>query len=199
MSLEALLPYLYNFRSYQWPVWEAFSQGVLRFLLIWHRRAVKTTTLAQICARAAIETVGTYYVIAPTFTLGRRIWWGMLIGSIPPEAIASVNENEMQVVLKNGSVIQILRRRPARVVRGTGLRGVFFDEYSVFPSAEAWNTLRPILMEKQGLRVLQLYSIGEKITPASCTRWRSTSRAGSSPASPSTTHAGMRRANRASR
>ena len=164
------LPHDYAFRSYVWPVWNAFSNGSKRLLLLWHRRAIKTTTAAHIVARAAIETVATYYIITPTFALGRRIWWDgldyrgkrMLLSVFPPEYIASFSESEMQITLVNGSVVQLIGAdEPNRLVRGPGVRGVVFDEYSVMDSAHPWNVLQPILIENGGWALFCFTPLGK--------------------------------------
>jgi hypothetical protein len=153
------LPYKYSPRSYAQAALEAFRRGTKRGVLLWHRRASKSTTLTQMVIEAAATQVGVYWIITPSFTLGRKVYWDglahdgrrLLLGYIPPPLIASVSENEMQVVLRNGSVIQVVGAdQPDRLARGPGLRGVVFDEYSVMPSDQPWNIVRPILMENGG-------------------------------------------------
>jgi phage terminase large subunit len=152
------VPYRFEPRSYQRPVLEAFEEGCRRAALIWHRRASKSTVSVQLVVTWSVEAVGTYFIVTPTYSQGRKIYWDglthdgrrLLLGYIPPDLIESASENEMQVVLTNGSVIQIVGADQADRLRGTNPRGVVFDEYSVMPTSEPWDILRPVLAENGG-------------------------------------------------
>lgn len=167
---RVVLPYKYQLRSYARAVLDAFRQGLRRrFLLLWHRRASKSSTAVQVVVMAAVEMVGVYWIICPQVNIGRRNFWDglshdgrrLLLGYIPPSLIQSVSENEMQVVLVNGSVIQIVGAdEPDRLARGPGLRGIVLDEFAVFPSAYAWHVLQPILMENDGWAIFCFTPLG---------------------------------------
>lgn len=158
MSTPITVPVGWSPRSHNRAVVEAFDRGARRLVLVRHRRSGKTTDLVVLAVREAAERVGTYFIITPTYAQGRRVYWDglthdgkrMLLGRIPPALIASVSENEMQVVLRNGSVIQIVGADQPDRLRGTNPRGVTFDEYASFDSADCWDILRPVLAENRG-------------------------------------------------
>lgn len=163
----------YRPREYQLPFWEAMTSGGLkRADLVWHRRAGKdTTALSYLLVRAAAE-VGTYYYLAPTYNQGKKIIWdgGTSRGmgddrsdehndSVPfksfiPEAwLEKFVEDEMQIWLKNGSLIQVVGTDKLDSVRGANVKGAVFSEASVSKS-ESWTQLiEPMLLENGGWAV----------------------------------------------
>ena len=61
-------------RSYQIPLVKAFESGKYkRFLVVWPRRAGKEICAINLVVRAAFKRIGTYYIVYPNFSSGRRI------------------------------------------------------------------------------------------------------------------------------
>jgi phage terminase large subunit len=61
-----------------------------------------------------------------------------------------MNETEMQVELRNGSLFHVLGADQPDRLRGLNLFGVCFDEYAVTDSSQPWDLVRPILAENGG-------------------------------------------------
>ncbi len=114
--------------------------------------------MINLVAKKAHQRVGSYYYYFPTLNLGRKILWdGMdktgfkFINHIPEQLIERKSEQEMQIRLKNGSVIQIMGTDKAEVV-GPNPVGCVFSEYSL-QDPSAWDFVRPILAENGGWAV----------------------------------------------
>jgi hypothetical protein len=158
MSAPVTVPYRWVPRLHNRALLEVFDGGCRRIITVRHRRSGKSTDAVVITVRAAWARIGTYFIICPTYAQGRKVYWDgtthdgrrLLLGYIPRELIASISENEMQVVLVNGSVIQVVGADQPDRLRGTNPVGVTFDEYSMMPSAECWDIVRPVLAENGG-------------------------------------------------
>lgn len=132
------------------------DSGYKRLLLIHHRRAGKDKTCFNVMVRAAFERVGTYMYFLPTFAQARRvIWHGMdgagfpFMSHIPEQLITKVNETDMRVHLKNGSIIMLVGSDKIDNIVGTNPIGCVFSEYSL-EDPSGWSFIRPILRENGG-------------------------------------------------
>jgi len=153
------LPHNFEPRWYQRPAFEAFDKGYKRILLVHHRRAGKDKSCFNLMVRAAFERVGSYFYFLPTFAQARRvIWHGMdgagfpFMSHIPQQLVARVNETDMRVHLKNGSIIQLVGSDNIDNIVGTNPIGCIFSEYSL-EDPNGWNFIRPILRENKGWAV----------------------------------------------
>jgi hypothetical protein len=109
-----------------------------------------------ILAREAAKRVGSYFYILPYYKQARKIIWeGMdktgfrMLDHIPHEFVETRNNQEMTMKLKNGSMIAFLGSDNIDSIVGTNPVGVIFSEYSLHKE-NAWNYLRPILLENGG-------------------------------------------------
>jgi len=146
-------------RGYQQDLVRYVTAGGLRAVVVWHRRAGKDMTLWNILITMAwFHRVGTYYYFFPTYAQGKKVIWdGMdlagrpYLSYIPEEFIApnGRNETEMQVKLKNGSVIQIVGTDRYDSVRGTNCVGCIFSEYQD-QDPQAFLVVEPILLANGG-------------------------------------------------
>jgi len=151
------LPYKYEPREYQLEhLWIPFDEGFTRIIQVWHRRSGKDKTDLNLIAREMKENVGNYYYLFPTYSQGKKaIWEGRgkdgvaYLDHFPKELVASINNSEMQVKYKNGSLFQIIGVEDPDKVVGTNPRGIVFSEYSL-QNPKAWDLLRPILAENGG-------------------------------------------------
>jgi len=158
-------PYLFQPRSYQWRLWDAWDSGIRRFLLVWHRRAGKDKTILNFLIEQMLDRVGNYYHIFPKLNQGRRVIWDGIdregkryLDHFPPDLLyQEPNKADMQIVLvdpadtrKPGSTYQILGtdRNLDVLVGGNGV-GMIFSEYALQNPA-GWNIARPILRENGG-------------------------------------------------
>lgn len=143
-------------RPYQLEFLKALDNGKKRAVIVWHRRAGKEIVCFNYMVRQAYwHRVGTYVYFFPTTRLGRRIIWDGInkdgkrfISYVPKEIIAKVNEQEMKIILNNGSIIQIIG---TDLIENVGVNpvGVVFSEFSL-QDPKAWAFTRPILRENGG-------------------------------------------------
>jgi len=145
------LPYNFEARDYQVEFFDAMHNGCKRAILVWNRRAGKDTCAWNYLIYTAYEIKGIYYYIFPTAIQGRKVLWdGMnndgrkFLDYIPKPIIRSINNQEMKVTLKNGSLIQVIGSDNYNSIMGTNPTGCIFSEYSL-QNPNAWNYIRPIL------------------------------------------------------
>ena len=121
-------------------------------VLIWHRRARKTTTAINEIVKQAHLTPGIYWHLFPTYTEAKNSIWRdprMLFGNIPEQLIEKVNESEMVVTFKNGSLYQLIGADNADRLRGAGPMGIVLDEYDSMKE-DVWPVVEPILRANGG-------------------------------------------------
>ena len=150
------LPYNFDFRDYQKPFFNYMNKGGKRAVLVWNRRAGKDTSAWNFLISYAVENVGIYYYIFPTFAQGRKVIWdGMTMAGrrfldfIPKELIKNINNQEMKLRLYNGSLIQIVGSDNYDAIMGTNPSGCIFSEYAM-QNPNAWAYIRPILDANNG-------------------------------------------------
>lgn len=146
-------------RSYQMPLYEAFNaHKYKRYLIIWPRRAGKEICALNSVLYAALDRVGTYFLVYPTFSMGRRILWDAIDISgrnilnyyVPDEIVESRNQMQMRIKLKNGSQIQVLGSDDVdKTLVGTNCAGIVFSEYAL-QDPKAWLYSIPILKASDG-------------------------------------------------
>ena len=156
-ATEIILPYRYEPRWYQLPVFKTIDNGIKRAVCVWHRRAGKDKTLLNIVIKQAFTRVGSYFYLFPKYTQARKVIWdgmdrdGMpYLKHIPKELIlGKPNSAEMKVKLVNGSIFQLVGSDNFDVIMGTNPIGCVFSEYAL-QDPRAWDFIRPILAENQG-------------------------------------------------
>ena len=158
MSNNITVPYEYEPRSYQLPVWrymEGPAEGK-RAACEWHRRAGKDLFAINLICTKALERVGTYWHMLPTYKQGRNIVWNgftkdgrSFLSYIPDALIANKNSTEMRITFKNGSIYQVVGTDNVNSLVGTNPVGVVMSEFSLHDPA-AWDYIRPILAENGG-------------------------------------------------
>lgn len=164
-SPHAVHQWQYSPRDYQVPVLDYLIQGGFakkRAVCVWHRRAGKDLTgLNALITAALFDRVGTYFYFFPTYGQGKKIIWDGIDGNgkpflsyIPEGAIEpnGKNETEMQVKLRNGSIIQIIGTDKIDHIVGSNPIGCVYSEYSI-QNPRAWDLIRPILRENSGWAV----------------------------------------------
>lgn len=155
---NVMLPYGFTPRAYQLPVYKYMRETKKRqrAMLIFHRRAGKDLTAWNILIEQAYTRVGTYWHMLPQLNQGRRVIWDgrdksgrTFLSYIPNEIIQSVNKAEMKILLKNGSIIQIVGADNIDTLVGTNPVGVVFSEFALM-SPKVWQFISPILNENDG-------------------------------------------------
>ena len=94
------------------------------------------------------ESVNWY--VAPTYRQAEQIAWAKLKALIPPAYVASKDEGDLSLILRNRSTIALRGADNFDSLRGPGLDFVVPDE-AAFQKREAWTeVLRPALSDKLG-------------------------------------------------
>ena len=153
---EITVPVDWAPRPYQFPLWKFLEDGGKRAVAVWHRRAGKDLLSINWCAVSALTRPGLYWHLFPTYNQGRKIAWdGMtrdgrkFIDHFPQETWEAVNNTEMRLTLKNGSIYQVVGTDNVDRLVGANPVGVVFSEYSL-QDPRAWDYIRPILAENGG-------------------------------------------------
>lgn len=153
---EITIPYHFEPRDYQLPIFEAIDEGVKRIIMVRHRRAGKDKACFNVIVKKAMEEVWIYYYVFPTYSQWKKAvrdgidkdGW-KTIKHIPDELISRKNDTEMKIELINGSIIQIIGSDNVDSIVGTNPIWIVFSEYSL-QSPVVRDFLRPILAENGG-------------------------------------------------
>jgi hypothetical protein len=131
---------------------ETIANCPTRFItVVAGRRFGKThLSIRQLCFHAKDPDKEVWYV-APTYKQAKQIVWRKLKNKLNDlRWSAKVNESELTIILKNGSVISLKGADNADSLRGVGLDYLVMDEFADI-DPEAWyEVLRPTLADKQG-------------------------------------------------
>ena len=156
--MEITIPHNWTPRDYQIPVFQAFDQGIKRFVLRWHRRAGKDDVCLHIGAREAFRRVGNYWHMLPAYAQARKAIWDAvnphtgkkrIDEAFPKELRKRTNNQEMIIEFVNGSTWQVLGSDNYDNLVGASPAGIIFSEYALANPA-AWDYFRPMLAENHG-------------------------------------------------
>jgi hypothetical protein len=143
-------------RPYQLPILAALDEGFRRVLAILPRRAGKDITALNYVIREMQKTPGVYYYVFPTYSQGRKVIWDSMtiegvrmLDFFPKEWVESMNQQEMKIRYKNGSIFQVVGSDNFDRLVGTNPRGVVFSEYAL-QDPRAYQYIRPILTANKG-------------------------------------------------
>lgn len=129
--------------------------------MTWPRRSGKDSVVLNHCACAAFERVSNIWYLLPSYAQARKALWTAvnphtgkkrLEEAFPFEIRESTNDQEMRIVLKNGSSFQLIGSDSYNSLVGSTPAGVVFSEYALADPA-AWGFIRPILLEAKGWAV----------------------------------------------
>jgi hypothetical protein len=115
------------------------------------RRFGKThLSIRQLCYHAKEPEQNVWYV-APTYRQAKQIVWRKLKHKLQDLRWAKrINESELTIELKNGSLISLKGADNADSLRGVGLDYLVMDEFADI-DPEAWyEVLRPTLADREG-------------------------------------------------
>lgn len=146
--MKITLPYNFIPREYQ----RKFLGAKQRFKIgVFHRRAGKSMTAlnGQICK--AMETKGIYYYFLPTYRQAKSVCWDALVKNhVPLEIVDKINDSELAIYYKNGSIQRFAGCEDVDKHRGINPLDVVFDEYSE-EDEKIWTAvIQPILRENKG-------------------------------------------------
>lgn len=145
--------------------------------LVWGRRSGKSLGIALYTMLKALEKPGNYYIIAPTYTQAKSIYWKDILKVLIPDAIVKkTDEGELYVEFQqvhyqlqtkeilgydidcdhskeqNPSTIYLKGANNPDSLRGVSLSGAVLDEFAFFMYAnDTWRKIiRPALADQQG-------------------------------------------------
>ena len=147
----------FKLREYQKPIYDALvNEKYKRVIAIWPRRAGKDIVAFNYMLKAALDTVGVYFYIFPTFSQARRVIWDSITSDgkrfsdfVPPKLLAGTNSSELKYTLINGSIIQLIGSDNIDSIVGTNPRGCVFSEFAL-QDPRAYQFLRPALTHNDG-------------------------------------------------
>ena len=156
------VPYKWQPRPYQMPLWEYLEKGGRRASICWHRRAGKDNLSINWIAREMVMNPGLYWHILPTYTQGRKIVWDgfakdgrKYLDYFPESLVKRRRDDQMLLELKptnnapSGSIYQVVGSDNIDRLVGSNPRGLVFSEYAL-QDPNAWAFLSPILAENGG-------------------------------------------------
>lgn len=134
------------------PPQKTVANDTHRFRVVIAGRRFGKTHLAirELCYHARLPDQEVWY-IAPTYRQSKQIVWRKLKNRLSDlRWVQKINEAELTIYLKNGSVISLKGADNADSLRGVGLDFMVMDEFADI-DPEAWyEVLRPTLADKQG-------------------------------------------------
>lgn len=93
------------------------------------RRWGKSVLSRMWLLKQALDNPGTYWIVAPTYGQGKEIHWKQgLLNEIPGYMVKSKNEQDLEMLLINGSRIAIRSAENPDRLRGVKLRALVVDE-----------------------------------------------------------------------
>lgn len=117
-------------------------------VLVWHRKAWKSTLAINELFRWANAIQGTYWYVAPFLSQAKKIIWNepeMAAKYCPEEIWAKRNNSELTITFPNGSVVYIMGADNPDSLRGPNPRGVVLDEYDDM-KVDVWSgIIQPIV------------------------------------------------------
>lgn len=133
---------------------EVHESGARFKVLNTGRRYGKSTLAINTTLKAALQKLGRYWIIGPTYRQIKSIYWNSLLKEyIPDEIIKRKNESELYIELVNGSFIEFKGAEDPDKLRGARLDGVVLDEYA-FMRPVVWEEhIQPMIRESGGWAV----------------------------------------------
>jgi hypothetical protein len=148
---EITIPY----KAREWA--KAFhSCGKKLIVLVLHRRCGKTVASINHLIRECFKSSDIdqrYAYIAPTYKQAKNVAWDVLKRFASKVPHTKFNEAELRCDFSNGSRITLYGADNPDALRGIGLWGVVFDEYSQQPSNIYSEIILPALADHQGFAI----------------------------------------------
>lgn len=155
------IPLNFNPRDYQFDALQALENGVKLAIWVWSRRGGKDFTAFGYAVKKMVERPMNVVLVFPTKEQGKNSFWENVendgfktIEHIPASLIARLDNNNMRIVLKNGSTFQVLGATDPDALRGANAKLYIFSEFVDIPSA-ALDVIRPIVAVNGGQIILQ--------------------------------------------
>ena len=155
--MKISLPYGFELRDYQVPLWKAtVVDGARNSCVVWPRRNGKDITTLNITVARAMQRVGMYLYVAPFYNQIRSIIWDAMdnegrqfLDYIPKELIENKFDSRMTIEFKNGSILRFGGAdNPDSLVGGNPI-GIVRTE-AAYHRQGSWDKLRPIILMNGG-------------------------------------------------
>ena len=152
------LPYNWDPRPDQLPLWCYLQNGGKRAVCVAHRKWGKDTVGLRWASVAATKRVGTYWHMLPKYSEARKAIWEpidpvfgrtRIEDTFPKELIASKRDTDMYIKFTNGSTWNLVGSDNFDSLVGAPPLGIIFSEYSLC-DPRAWAYMRPILAQNGG-------------------------------------------------
>lgn len=146
-------------RSYQNDILDVvFNRGGKRIVSVWARRAGKDITWWNAAIEQCLmKPCLVMYVGINYGSVRKTIWDAIAIDGrkfldfIPPRLIERINQSDMKVVFKNGSILQCIGADShATSLRGTNPYAVILSEFAYYEDPTVLDTVSPILAANSG-------------------------------------------------
>lgn len=141
----------YSPRNHFLPFHESLKRWIV---IVAHRRSGKTTAAINHLERDALRVPKSRYAyVAPTYKQAKNVAWDIIKEYSRVVPGVEFNEAELTVKYPNGSKITLYGADNPDSLRGIGLWGVVFDEYSQQPSNIFSEIIRPALADHSGYAI----------------------------------------------
>lgn len=148
----------FSLRWYQEEIWDTVDQQLSkRILYIASRRAGKDILFWNLSIRQCIKKTCLVFYVLPTYSQGRKAVFDAIaidgtkfLDFLPKMLVESINQAEMKIRFKNGSILQIIGGDTYDTsLVGTNPYAVILSEYSLMPP-DIFSFIRPILAANGG-------------------------------------------------
>lgn len=161
---EKIILNRFQLRWYQSPIWDAIeNKGYRKVLAVLPRRAGKDITAWNLAIRQCLKKVCLVFYALPTYSQGRKAIWDAIaldsntevptkfLDFIPQSMVASINQQEMKVRFKNGSILQVIGADTYdQSLVGTNCYGLVLSEAALMDLDNVYAFARPILAANGG-------------------------------------------------
>ncbi len=156
-----------NWKPYPFQVklWNYLVSGGKQAVAVWHRRSGKDIVGLHWITSCALAKPGLYWYIFPTFEQAKHAVWDAItldgrsyLSFIPEDQIAKLDNSNLTIRFKNGSIIKLLGSFTPDKLRGAGIKGAVVSEYAeVNKPDNLASVLVPMLIRSKGW-ILYLYT-----------------------------------------
>ncbi len=146
-------------RWYQNEIWDAIeNKGYRKLLAILPRRAGKDITAWNLAIRQCIKKICMVYYCLPTYSQGRKCIFDAIaidgttfLDYIPKSLIQSINQQEMKIRFRNGSILQVIGAETYDTsLVGTNPYAIILSEAALMDLENVYSYARPILAANKG-------------------------------------------------
>jgi phage terminase large subunit len=155
------VPLNFDPRDYQCEALAALDAGSTMNVWCWSRRGGKDFTAFGYAVKKMVESPMNVVLVFPTKEQGKRSFWNntendgfKTIEHIPAALVESRDNGNMRIVLKNGSVFEVMGATDPDALRGANAKLYIFSEFVDIPSA-ALDVIRPIIAVNGGQIIVQ--------------------------------------------